>query len=217
MSRARVKLCGITSLRDLNTAVEAGADAVGFVVEAPKSPRNLDLNKARKLVKATPVFVETVAVTILQETSKLEKIAEEMHPDIIQIHGSDHQYSDLHGGLPFTRLIGAIQPGPNLIHDVIEQVAEMFDAIIVDSALSDGYGGTGKVHNWDDSRRVRDILYPKPLILAGGLNPGNVKEAIQKVKPYAVDVSSGVESRPGIKDPRKIVEFIKNVNGAVIL
>lgn len=216
MSRARVKICGITSPRDLNTAVEAGADAVGFVVEAPKSPRNLDLNKATKLVKATPIFVETVAVTIHQEPSKLEKIVEEMDPDIIQIHGSGHQYNDIRGRLPSTLLIGAIQPGPNLIHDVVEEVAEMFDAVIVDSALPDGYGGTGRVHNWDYSRRVRDILYPKPLILAGGLNPGNVKEAIQMVRPYAVDVSSGVESRPGVKDPKKVVEFIKNVNGVVI-
>lgn len=215
MSSVRVKICGITSLRDLNTAVEAGADAVGFVVDAPKSPRNLDLNTARKLVKATPIFIETVAVTILQEPSRLEKIVKEIDPDIIQIHGSDHQYNDIRGRLPFTSLIGAIQPGSNLVMDIVKEVAEMFDAIIVDSALPDGYGGTGKVHNWDLSRRVRDILYPKPLVLAGGLNPGNVKEAIHLVKPYAVDVSSGVESRPGIKDPRKVVEFIKNVNGAV--
>ncbi len=210
MSRARVKICGITSLEDLRTSVEAGADAVGFVVDAPRSPRNLPLNKARKLMRVTPIFVETVAVTVPEDPSHLERIYEELNPDVIQVHGSGRMHNKIRGRLPNVRLIGAIRVKSNLVMDAVVEAADIFDAILLDSCLPSGYGGTGRTHNWELSGRVREAIYPKPLVLAGGLKPENVKEAIYAVKPYAVDVSSGVESRPGIKDRRKVLKFIKN-------
>lgn len=210
MSRARVKICGITSRKDLLTSVEAGADALGFVVDAPRSPRNLTLNKAKKLMKATPIFVETVAVTVPEDPSHIEKIYEELNPDVIQVHGSGHMHNKIRERLPDAHFIGAVQVKSNLTIDTVVEAADMFDAILLDSYFPSGYGGTGKTHNWELSRRVREAIYPKPLILAGGLKPENVKEAVCVVKPYAVDVSSGVESCPGIKDRKRVFEFIKN-------
>jgi phosphoribosylanthranilate isomerase len=98
------------------------------------------------------------------------------------------------------------------VHAVDEAVkaANTFDAVLVDSFVAGRFGGTGKVHDWELSKRVRQKVHPKPLILAGGLNPENVQDAVRVVKPYAVDVSSGVESQPGIKDSKKVFEFIKN-------
>jgi len=210
MSRVRVKICGITSQRDLLIAVEAGADAVGFVVGAPQSPRNLPINKAKKLMRNTPVFVKTVAVTVLKNLSHLEEIYRELNPDVVQVHSAIPMRKEIRERLPDTCLIGAIQMRSGLKVDVAVEAADKFDAVLLDTHTPSGYGGTGKIHDWELSRRIRDALYPKPLILAGGLRPENVKEAIRAVKPYAVDVSSGVESRPGVKDREKVFEFVKN-------
>jgi phosphoribosylanthranilate isomerase len=208
--KVKVKICGITSKEDLATAAEAGADAVGFVVNVPSSSRNLTLEEAEKLMKNTPVFVKNVVVTVPKRLGELIEIYERLKPDILQIHG--HSLSDLviREKLANPRLIRAIQV--KSVHAVDEAVkaANAFDAVLVDSFVSGRFGGTGRVHDWELSRRIRQKVHPKPLILAGGLNPENVQEAIRVVKPYAVDVSSGVESQPRIKDSKKIFEFIKN-------
>jgi phosphoribosylanthranilate isomerase len=94
--------------------------------------------------------------------------------------------------------------------DAVSRAAKLFDAVLLDSFVEGRYGGTGVVHDWELSKRVNQVIQPKPLILAGGLNPENVAEAVRTVEPYAVDVSSGVEQQPGIKSHQKIVEFIKN-------
>jgi len=211
MSGVRVKICGITSLKDLFIAVEAGADAVGFIVDVPRSPRNLSINEAKKLMKSTPVFIETVAVTVPKDLNHLETIYRKLDPDIVQVHGLGDLSNEIRERLPNARLIGAVHVESDLAIDTALQTADIFDAILLDSYVLGKYGGTGKTHNWELSKHVRDAIYPKPLILAGGLKPKNVKEAIFMVKPYAVDVSSGVESNPGIKDRKKVSEFIKNV------
>ncbi|MEM3587107.1 MAG: phosphoribosylanthranilate isomerase [Candidatus Jordarchaeaceae archaeon] len=208
MSRVRVKICGITSKKDLITAVESGADAVGFVVNVPQSPRNLSIDKAKEIIKAAPIFVETVVVTVANEINQLIKICRELNPSSIQIHGFK-KYSEIRRSLPDTHLIGAIQADAQALNNATE-AAKILDAILLDSYVQGKYGGTGVTHDWNFSKLVRDAIHPKPLIIAGGLKPENVKEAIQIVKPYAVDVSSGVESQPGIKDPKKVYEFIKN-------
>jgi len=213
MSRTRVKICGITASEDLNIAVKAGADALGFVVYAPRSPRNLSLDKARRLIKATPIFVETVAVTIQKNIEQLIKIYDELLPDVIQIHNPPNNNQDFRKQLPHNKLIGVIQVKEGNTIDDVSETAEFFDGITLDTYDPEGYGGTGKTHDWELSRQIRDTIYPKPLILAGGLNPGNVNRAVATVKPYAVDVSSGVESRPGVKDREKIFEFVKNARG----
>ncbi len=206
----RVKICGITNYEDLNVAVEAGADAVGFVIDAPQSPRNLSLKKAGELIRDTPVFVDTVAVTIQKSPSRLKKICAVLNPDIVQVHGSTRFYKEIREKITDRRLICAVQVESGLKIDALLEATKMFDAILVDSQAPGKYGGTGKTHNWDQSGRLRKIMHPKPLILAGGLTPENVEEAITVVKPYAVDVSSGVESFPGSKDKNKVLEFLKS-------
>ncbi len=211
MSRVRVKVCGITSLKDLRMVVEAGADAVGFVVNVAESPRNLPIDEAEKLIKSTPIFVETVVVTVPENLRHLEKIHEKLKPDIIQVHGLSHPYKEIRKRLPAARLIGAVQAKPDLAVDDAVEAMKAFDAVLLDSPVSGKHGGTGRTHDWTLSRRVREAIYPTPLILAGGLKPENVKEAIRVVKPYAVDVSSGVELHPGVKDRNRVLEFVENV------
>ena len=113
-----------------------------------------------------------------------------------------------------TSLIRAVSVKSKETVDNAIKESKVFDAVLLDSCLPGKYGGTGIVHNWELSKHVREAIHPKPLILAGGLNPENVKSAIQTVKPYAVDVSTGVESQPGIKDPEKAEAFIKNAREA---
>lgn len=208
--KVKVKICGITNNKDLVTAVEAGADAVGFVVNVPSSPRNITPEKAGMLMKNTPVFVKNVVVTVPKSLSELIEIYERLRPDILQIHGHNLSDSVIREKLANTRLIRAIQVKSDHAVEETVKATNTFDAILVDSFVPDKFGGTGKVHNWELSKRVRQKVHPKPLILAGGLNPENVQDAIRTVKPYAVDVSSGVESQPGIKDSKKVFEFIKN-------
>ena len=216
MSRVRVKICGITSPEDLFVAVEAGADAVGFIIDVLSSPRSLSVDEAKKLIKATPIFVETVAVTVFEGSSHIEEISKELNPSIIQVHGLNHLHKEARERLLDTRLIGALQVKSSLEIDGITRATDAFDAVLLDSYVPGKYGGSGATHDWELSKRVKEAIYPKPLILAGGLKPENVKEAICTVKPYAVDVSSGVESRPGVKDRKKVFEFIKNVKEAEI-
>lgn len=210
MSRVRVKVCGITSFKDLFMAVDAGVDAVGFVVNVPQSPRNLSINESKKLIKSTPIFVETVVVTVPKHLSHLKKISKEFSSSIIQVHGLSHLHKEIREELPDARIIASIQATPHFDTTVAVEAAEMFEAVLLDSYVSSKHGGTGIANDWELGRRVREAIHPKPLILAGGLTLENVKQAINIVKPYAVDVSSGVESRPGIKDRNKIYEFVKN-------
>jgi phosphoribosylanthranilate isomerase len=209
MSRVRVKICGITSTKDLQIAVDAGADAIGFVVDVPQSPRNLPVNKAKDIIKFAPIFVETVIVTVPKDLSHLEKIHKELNPSTMQIHGLNQRYKEIRKSLPDTHLIGAIQAESQAVTNARE-AANILDAVLLDSHVPGKYGGTGMTHDWELSKLVREAIHPKPLILAGGLKPENVKEAIQLVKPYAVDVSSGVESQGGVKDRKKVFEFVKN-------
>ena len=209
MRGVRVKICGITRKEDLYAASKAGADAVGFVVGVASSPRNLSLTEAERLIRQVPPFVKSVLVTVprkIEEFSEYEKL----NPDVIQIHGENVQMVEaVRHKLPNIMLIGAIN-----VHDVndlnvVSKAAKMFDGVLLDSFVEGLYGGTGTIHDWDLSKRVRQLIQPRPLILAGGLNSENVAEAVRTVKPYGVDVSSGVEQQPGIKSYKKIVEFIK--------
>jgi phosphoribosylanthranilate isomerase len=208
--KVKVKICGITSNEDLVTAIEAGADAVGFVVNVSSSPRNITIENAEKLMKNTPVFVKNVVVAVPKRLGELVEIYERLRPDVLQIHG--HNLSDLviREKLANTRLIRAVQVKSDYAVDEAVKAANTFDAVLVDSFVPDRFGGTGEVHDWELSKRVKEKVHPKPLILAGGLNPENVQDAVHVVKPYAVDVSSGVETKPGIKDSKKVFEFIKN-------
>lgn len=213
MSPVRVKICGITSARDLQAAADAGADAVGLIVNVPKSPRNLMLSKARIIARKTPPFVETVIVTLPHSISHLEKIHSKLKPSTIQVHGLT-QYAEIRRRLPETRLIGAVHADPEKALTTAIRAAETLDAVLLDTPAQNEHGGTGLTHDWSLSGKVREAIHPKPLILAGGLKPENVAEAVKLVRPYAVDVSSGVEARPGVKDHKKMVEFVRKAKEA---
>ena len=206
----RVKICGITRKEDLDAAAEAGADAVGFVVGVASSPRNLSLSEAERLIRQVPPFVKSVLVTVPRSIDDFAAY-EKLNPDVIQIHGENlHAAASVRLKLPNTMLIGAVNAQLASDLEAVSIVSKMFNAVLLDSFADGRYGGTGVVHDWELSKRVKQAIQPKPLILAGGLNPENVAEAVRTVKPYAVDVSSGVEQQPGIKSHQKIVEFIKN-------
>ncbi|MBT8171481.1 phosphoribosylanthranilate isomerase, partial [Candidatus Bathyarchaeota archaeon] len=141
----------------------------------------------------------------------LEKVCKRLHPSAIQIHGKTQvDFSLIRKEIKNVRLIKTLYVTKESTLQELVDETKMFDAILLDSFSKGQYGGTGKIHDWNLSKQIKEKLYPIPVILAGGLNPGNVKEAILKVKPYAVDVASGVELEPGKKDPRKIRAFIKN-------
>jgi phosphoribosylanthranilate isomerase len=213
MNVVRVKICGITQKEDLDVAAAAGADAVGFVVGVTSSPRNLSLTEAERLIRQVPPFMKSVLVTVPRGIADFETY-ERLNPDAIQIHGENlHAAASVRLKIPRILLIGAVNAQLANDLDVVSRVSRLFDAVLLDSFADGRYGGTGIVHDWELSERVKQIIYPKPLILAGGLNPENVAEAVRTVEPYAVDVSSGVEQQPGIKNHQKIIEFIKNAKG----
>jgi phosphoribosylanthranilate isomerase len=216
MNAVRVKICGITRKEDLKAATTAGADAVGFVVGVASSPRNLSLADAGKLIRQVPPFMKTVLVMVPASLGELVATCEALNPDALQVHGENLQdVGAVRDKLSSKLLIGAVKArSPNAIGSAAE-AAKMFDAVLLDSFVQGKHGGTGVVHDWNVSQHVKQLVYPKPLILAGGLNPENVAEAVRTVKPYAVDVSSGVERQPGIKDYQKMVEFVKNAKGCM--
>ncbi|MEM1547126.1 MAG: phosphoribosylanthranilate isomerase [Candidatus Methanomethylicia archaeon] len=215
MGRVKIKICGITCREDLEVACNIGADAVGFIVDVPSSPRNLTVKKAEELIRHVPIFVKSVLVIAPQDLNDVLKLYGELKPDIIQIHG-DLNIQFLKEKLPNTPIIRSIAVKSEKTIKTTLKIAGHFDAVLLDSYSKGRIGGTGVVHDWSISRRIRDAIYPKPLILAGGLNSENVRDAIKAVKPYAVDVSTGVELKPGVKDPEKIEAFIRNAREAII-
>ncbi len=214
MKRVRVKICGITNKNDLEAAVDAGADALGFVVEVPDSPRSVSRERARDLIEATPPFVQRVIVSVFHTFDRLETLCSYLAPDAVQLANTlprdDLTYTRV-GGIRVIRTIvvngQAVPPG-------VLSIASRCDAVLTDSCVPGVRGGTGIPHDWTVSRAIRERIAPTPLILAGGLTAGTVRAAIKTVQPYAVDVSSGVELRPGIKDHAKLRAFIEAVTEA---
>src|SRR5512136_300712 len=203
-SLTKVKVCGIMDQRELDFALSAGADAVGFVVEVEGSRHSISSQNARKLVLQVPIFVKSVAVIAPQSIGMAESLAGKTGADIIQIHGSlePENIAILKNNI-YQRLIVAINSESQETHG-LDLIA---DAILLDTFNNGKLGGTGKAHDWNMSAELVERL-KVPVILAGGLNPNNVVEAVRKVRPYAVDVSSGVET-DGRKDPEKINSFIR--------
>jgi phosphoribosylanthranilate isomerase len=207
----RVKICGITREEDLAFAVAAGADAVGFLVGVPSSPRNLTLERAEMLLRQVPVFVDSVVVTAPQSINGLAEICERLKPTAIQIHGKKNfEASEIRERIKDTRLIKTVYVTEDALNETAIEELKTFDAVLLDSFTKGQYGGTGRVHDWTLSRQIKEAVDPVSVILAGGLNPENVKEAIMAVEPYAVDVASGVEANPGIKDQGKVRAFLEN-------
>jgi phosphoribosylanthranilate isomerase len=214
MIRVRVKVCGITNTKDLEAAVDAGADALGFVVDVPESPRNVSVDCARRLVEAIPPFVQGVVVSVFRSLTHLETLCSSVAPDAIQVAGTLPAIQAVCGRLQGVRVIRTVAVNERTVPNAALGSTARWDAVLTDSSVPGVHGGTGTPHNWAVSRAIRELIAPTPLILAGGLTAENVQTAIEIVRPYAVDVSSGVESRPGIKDHAKIRAFVKAVKEA---
>ena len=211
MNPVKIKICGITREQDLMAAGTFGADAIGLVVGVPSSPRNISIVKARALCRRIPSYMTSVLVTVPKSVSELQHLYQQVQPDAIQIHG-DHltDISKIKQQIPSSTIVKAINVTQETAVNICLQT-QGYDAVLLDSHQADHYGGTGRTHDWALSRQLKSLIHPTCVILAGGLTPKNVQTAIRVVDPYAVDVSTGVESRPGIKDPEKMRLFITNV------
>lgn len=195
----RVKICGMTRLQDVQAAVEAGADALGFVF-APLSRRVLQPELATELVRAVPAFVSRVGLFMDQDYDTVRRIIDRVPLNLLQFHGREDAAFCRRFGLPYVKAV-AMGSGPSL-----EQAGEAFAdaaALLLDSHRSGEVGGTGRTFEWEGIPAL-DL----PVILAGGLTPANVRQAVRQVRPWAVDVSSGVEDAPGIKSAEKMQTFI---------
>ena len=201
----RVKVCGIMNEPDLECAIAGGADAVGFIVEVEGSRHRISAEDASELIRLVPVFTKSVAVIAPNSPEEAVLLARKTGSDLLQVHGTlePEEIKELKKRV-HQKVIAAVPPGVEA-----HRMAAAADAVLLDTFKDGKLGGTGAVHDWSVSAAVaRDIQIP--IILAGGLNPSNVGEAIRTVKPYAVDVSSGVETA-GRKDPKKVESFVREV------
>lgn len=203
--RTHVKICGITNEADLDCAIAAGVDAVGFIMVA-SSPRNIDAETAAALVERVPAFVTTVGLFADDDPSQVARIVERVGFDLLQFQGDEPEAVCRQFG---RRYIKGIRVGADTDLPAMAQRYASATGLLLDALVAGAYGGTGHTFDWD--------LVPeldRPVILAGGLNPGNVAQAIAKVKPWSVDVCSGVEAEKGIKDSEKIKAFMAAVRAA---
>lgn len=203
--RTRIKICGLTRPEDVLAAIEAGADALGFVFYPP-SPRFIDIERAASLVQLVPPFVTTVGLFVNAEPQVVRETLAAVPLHLLQFHGNEGEAYCRQFDRPYVKA-ARMKPGIDLL-----QYASAFpsaQAILLD-AFVEGFGGGGKVFDWN----LIPSALRKPLILSGGLDAGNVGEAISRVKPAAVDVSSGVEAAKGIKDAGKIHAFVSAVCAA---
>ena len=200
----KIKICGFTNAENAQQAALAGIDAIGLNFYA-KSPRHIDIDSAREIVAALPPFVNKVGLFVNANPSLIDEVLCEVALDTLQFHGDESPSDCAQYEMPF---IKAIRVSPEL--DLIKAANEysQASALLLDTYQPDVYGGSGKSFDWS----LANIELDLPIILAGGLTPDNVSVAINTAQPYAVDVSSGVESAKGLKDIDKIRAFISNVN-----
>ena len=201
MSRTKVKICGLTRVRDVKSAVQAGADAVGFVFT--KSPRQVSIDTAMRLVQHVPGHVLRVGLFLDQEHAEITRVLESVSLDVLQFHGSETQQQCNLYNLPWLKAV-AMENDDSATQAEKDYPGAM--GLLLDSHSRGQRGGSGKVFDWSWSRPLSI-----PVWLAGGLKAENVGQAIRTVRPYAVDVSSGVESAPGIKSAARMKDFIEAV------
>jgi|SRR5271170_6303703 phosphoribosylanthranilate isomerase len=207
----RVKICGLTRETDISFAILSGADALGFIVGFPTSPRNISLERAAELAKLVPPFVDAVLVTTA-EVVKGEPGLKGGRFDALQLYG-DIPDPDALRRTTGARLIRAYAVTSDE-REAARNAAKGFDALLTDTFVEGQQGGTGTPSDWTICRNIKYAIAPVRMILSGGLNTSNIEAAVHAVRPYAVDASSGVESAPGIKDPGKVMEFIKKAKVA---
>lgn len=195
----RIKICGLRDPETAQATAKLGVDAIGLVFYAP-SPRAVDIETARRIVQCLPPFISTVGLFVDADPAYVFEVLATVPLDVLQFHGEESPEYCRQFNRPYLK---AVRVKPAL--DLLEYAARYVDArgILVDAYVPQAPGGTGETFDWS----LLPPYLPLPLILSGGLHPGNVSEAIRQVQPWAVDVSSGVESSKGIKDVAKIAAF----------
>ena len=204
--RTRVKICGITRSEDARLAVDAGVDAIGLVFYE-KSPRFVTNAQASEISQLIPAFVSRVALFKDADEQQIQSVLQQVEIDLIQFHGSETAAFCERFGRPYLKALG--MKAPECDADYLLVSAEKYHtakALLLDGHAPGEAGGTGETFDWSAIATIN-----KPVILAGGLNAANVRQAIEIVHPFAVDVSSGVESAPGIKDKEKVAAFMQQV------
>lgn len=204
--RTRVKICGITRQEDAMAAVAAGCDAIGLVFYRP-SPRYVSPEKAAQIVVSLPPFVSVVGLFVDAEPDEILQVMKLVRLNLLQFHGDETPEACERFGMPYMKAI-RVKSDTNLL-----QYAEQFkhaQALLLDAFIEGVPGGTGQVFDWN----IIPKTLPLPVVLAGGLSPDNVVQAIRQVQPYAVDVSGGVELNKGIKDAAKVAAFMRGVSDA---
>lgn len=203
-----MKICGITNAEDAVHVVESGADAIGLVFYPP-SPRAVTVEQAVAIVKKIPAFITVVALFVNAEQNEVENVIKKVKVDLLQFHGDETPDDCARFDRPFIKAL-RVQPQTNLLQYASE--FSMSKGLLLD-AFSEGLpGGTGKVFDWT----LIPQQFPLPIILAGGLDATNVLSAIEQVKPFAVDVSGGVEFSKGKKDRSKLKAFMQQVNQSCV-
>lgn len=201
--RTRLKICGITRPQDALAVVQAGADAIGLVFYAP-SPRAVDIAMAQAVVAAVPAFVTVTALFVDPTADEVQKVLDSVRIDLIQFHGDEEDDFCSQFNRPYIKAI-RVRQASDVVASCLRFPGAL--AVLLDSYKPGVPGGTGETFDWS---LVPDEL-PKPIILAGGLTIANLASAIRQVRPFAVDVSGGVEADKGIKDPGKITAFADEV------
>jgi phosphoribosylanthranilate isomerase len=206
--RTRVKICGITRVEDALIAVAQGADAIGLVFYPP-SPRYVTPAQAAEIVNALPAFITVVALFVDASRADVEAVLSQVNIDLIQFHGQETADECRQYGKSYMKAI-RVKSDTNLV----QYTTEYSDAkaLLLDTYAEGVPGGTGQVFDWT----IIPKNLSKPIVLAGGLDAENVEQAIRQVKPYAVDVSGGVEFKKGIKDAAKIAAFMRGVSNATV-
>lgn len=203
----RSKICGITNVADALVAAEAGADAIGLVFYS-KSPRAVNVVQAREIIAALPPFVTTVGLFVNASRCEINETLDAVALDMLQFHG-DETPADCEGfHRPWYKAL-RVRAGEDICAEVARYAGA--SAVLLDTFVEGVPGGTGEIFDWS----LVPANLPKPLILAGGLTPQNVQQAIERVRPFAVDVSGGVELRKGVKDAARVREFVGQVRASM--
>ncbi len=208
----RVKICGVTTEHDRDAVVSAGADALGLIAGVDvDTPREITPERAAELAGGTPPFVSTVLVTMPDNPDEAADLVKRVRPDAIQVHASGPgSIADIADRVP-VRVVAAVDAAD----DRLGAYAEAADALLVDALDDNGAGGTGDTTDWNRARAVVDAL-EVPVVLAGGLTPENIREATTSVRPFGVDVASGVERAGGEKDHDAVRSFVRRAREATL-
>ncbi len=202
----RVKICGITNLEDACHAAACGADALGFVFY-PGSPRFVDPDRARRIIADLPPLVSTVGLFVNEPPARIREMVEFCGLNTVQLHGDEEPDQCCY---PPCRVIKALRLRDTMGNDFF--ASYKVSSLLLDAYVPNQFGGTGNQCDWE---KAATVSAQHRVILAGGLNPDNVADAVRQVHPYGVDVSSGVEEKPGQKDPEKVARFIRMAKEAL--